>query len=280
MRVNLDTEAYEDPRFARLGLALGAPQEFAHDVGLSRMTRVWAYCTKRGAHCLEDWEVVGFIGRQDAMTLLVDARLAAPDPGGGYYIAGTRGRIEWYSTAIANGRRGGRPRNQPVVSSSDPDPNHLDNHPVTHPGNHPGNHPQEKEKEDLGSSPDLVLVATSRARSVGPTQAQRTEWATAVYRAYPRKEGKAGGLKRLAAQLASPEVAASALRAAENYASHCLAEGRELAFVKHFSTWVSEWRDWVKPEATPAIPARASPLRVVTGGIDTSGLPDLSGYED
>jgi hypothetical protein len=263
VRVNLDTAAHDDPRFARLGLLLGAPAEFAHDVGLARMTKVWAYCTKRETTHLEDWEVAGFIGRGDAMALLVEARLATLSAERGYYIAGTKGRIEWYSTALRNGRKGGRPRNQPVTE----DENQVVIHPVTH----PGNHPQEKEKEDLRSS--LLSLALTRDPSA-PSTSTRSAWALAVYRAYPRKEGKAKGLAKLTAQLKSPDDAANALKAAENYAAHVKAEGRELAYVKHFSSWVSEWPDWITPEA---VPARASPNGRPTAPLKP--LPDLSSYE-
>lgn len=264
MRVNVDTEAHSDPRFARLGQMLGAPPAFAHDVGLARMTRVWAYCTKRTAYALEAWEVDGFIGAPDSMTLLVACKLASPDESGAYYIAGTKGRIEWYATATANGRKGGRPKR--MVSESEPSSNPDHNHPVTH----PGNHPQEKEEEDLSSSLDLALTRDPSAPS------PRTAWALAVYQAFPRKEGKTPGLKRLAPQLKSEGDAAAARLAAENYAGHVKAEGRELAHVKLFSTWVGEWRDWVTPEATPASP-RASPgaSRFAPPALDLSGVPDL-----
>jgi hypothetical protein len=247
VRVNLDTAAYDDPRFARLGADLGAQPEFAHEVGLARMTRVWAYCTRRETHCLKAWEVDGFLrcAPGAGMALLVACDLARPEgpEGDAFYIVGTRGRIEWYGTALANGKKGGRPKKPSGLPSGEPNQNH--------PVNHPGNHPQEEEKEDLSSSPDpegkpvLALVPKPKL-DLGE-----------VYALYPRKEGKTPGLKRLAASVKSLKDLEDAKLAAKNYAEHV--RGREIKMVKLFSTWVGEWPDWVTPDVSSQ--PRASPKR-------------------
>jgi hypothetical protein len=253
VRVNLDTAAYDDPRFARLGTDLGAQPEFALEVGLARMTRVWAYCTRRETHCLKAWEVDGFLrcAPGAGMALLVACGLARPE-GDAFYIVGTRGRIEWYGTALANGKKGGRPKKPSGFPSGEPNHNHPDNHPVIH----PGNHPQEKEKEDLSSSlPEGS--AEGRVLSLVPPPKPPKPDPLEVYALYPRKEGKTPGIKRLAPQLKTAKDLEDAKQAARNYAARVAKEGREIKHIKLFSSWVSEWSDWVNPETTQ--PARASP---------------------
>lgn len=64
-----------------------------------------------------------------------------------------------------------------------------------------------------------------------------------IYILYPRKEGKSGGLKKLAKEKLSPDDFEKLICAVENYALS--RRNEDPKFTKHFSTWVSEWRDWV-----------------------------------
>ncbi len=76
-----------------------------------------------------------------------------------------------------------------------------------------------------------------------------------VFAAYPHRDntGKSKGLAILQRNLPPGELE-SAIQAAQNYAEYVKAEARrrgaawDPSFVKMFSTWVSEWRDWVKYE--------------------------------
>lgn len=65
----------------------------------------------------------------------------------------------------------------------------------------------------------------------------------AIYKIYPRKEGKAAGIKKLAAEIKTPELEAQCLRAAEKFAEKHRQLGTETKFIPHFKTWVSSWRD-------------------------------------
>ncbi len=80
---------------------------------------------------------------------------------------------------------------------------------------------------------------------VGSDPKPNQETFARVYDAYPRKIGRTRGLARLA------KVPARDLplleRAVANYAQHCKAHGTEQKFIKHFSSWVTEWRDWIDP---------------------------------
>lgn len=68
-----------------------------------------------------------------------------------------------------------------------------------------------------------------------------------VYEGYPRKVGKSKGLERCAAQIKTPEAYRDLVTAVERYTAHCKAKGTEEKFIKHFSSFMSEWRDWIDP---------------------------------
>lgn len=70
-----------------------------------------------------------------------------------------------------------------------------------------------------------------------------------AYAAYPRKLGKTKGLKKLAREIKSDQDLANLEKAISNYATSV--KDTEPQFVKHFSTFVSEWRDWVEPITDP-----------------------------
>lgn len=66
----------------------------------------------------------------------------------------------------------------------------------------------------------------------------------AVYKAYPRKQGKSRGLTWLKTHIKTEKNYGLLLGAVKNYAAYCGAEIKDEQYIKHFSTWVKEWRDW------------------------------------
>jgi hypothetical protein len=83
----------------------------------------------------------------------------------------------------------------------------------------------------------------------------------AVYKKYPRKEGKAQGMKVCKAQIRSQDDYNLLSRAVERYAEHVSKNGTEAKFIKHFSTFMNSWRDWLDPD---------------TGTVKTSAAPSAS----
>jgi hypothetical protein len=69
-----------------------------------------------------------------------------------------------------------------------------------------------------------------------------------IYNRYPRKQGKTVGFKRLRNALKSPQDVADFGVAVDRYRSHCESQQTDKKFIKLFSTFVSEWRDWLDPE--------------------------------
>lgn len=69
----------------------------------------------------------------------------------------------------------------------------------------------------------------------------------AVYFLYPRKQGKTAGLKKLAADLRSGATLGQVRSAIEHYKKHLEKNRTDPKFVKMFSTFIGEWRDWLDP---------------------------------
>lgn len=70
----------------------------------------------------------------------------------------------------------------------------------------------------------------------------------ALYQLYPRKEGKAKGVEKLKAVVKTPEDFELVKQAILRYSKHCQSSGTEAKFIKHFSTFMTSWRDWLEAD--------------------------------
>lgn len=66
-----------------------------------------------------------------------------------------------------------------------------------------------------------------------------------AYDAYPRKIGKSKGLAKAVRDIRDEDEIGAFGEAVSNYALYVKAQGLEQKFIKHFSTFVGEWRDWL-----------------------------------
>lgn len=73
-----------------------------------------------------------------------------------------------------------------------------------------------------------------------------------VYKTYPRKEGKAKGLALARTQIKTEADYQALARAIERYSKHVQDSGTEPKYIKHFSTFMGSWRDWLDPETGTA----------------------------
>jgi len=69
-----------------------------------------------------------------------------------------------------------------------------------------------------------------------------------VYKNYPRKQGKQRGMKTAYSQVKTDQDYTDLQTAVANYSAYCKREISEPRYIKQFSTFMSEWRDWVNPE--------------------------------
>lgn len=81
-----------------------------------------------------------------------------------------------------------------------------------------------------------------------------------VYASYPRKLGKQTGISWLKKNVRSEASYQELLLAAVNYKNYCQSEGLEERFIKHFSSWVRTYRDWVKVDGKTWPKGQAAPV--------------------
>jgi hypothetical protein len=68
-----------------------------------------------------------------------------------------------------------------------------------------------------------------------------------LYQKYPRKEGKSQGYRVLTREIKTPADFENISRAIDRYRAHVEATGTEAKFIKHFSTFMNHWKDWLDP---------------------------------
>lgn len=107
--VRVEDRVWSDPRVELLGALLGVPQEFAIEVAVSRLVKLWGFCTDRGAHVLPERLVTTILRSEAGADALIDADLGERTDGG-IYVRGTRGRIEWLEKKRAAARKGAESR--------------------------------------------------------------------------------------------------------------------------------------------------------------------------
>lgn len=69
-----------------------------------------------------------------------------------------------------------------------------------------------------------------------------------IYKEYPRKLGKHQGIKKLAKEVKTDLDFQALTAAVHNFAKYHRAKGTEEKFIPYFSTFASNWRDWVALE--------------------------------
>ncbi len=98
-----------------------------------------------------------------------------------------------------------------------------------------------------------------------------------VYKGYPRKEGKAGGLRIFNKVIKTQSDLANLYLAITKYREHHKTAGTERKFIKHFSTFMGEWKDWLDPNHGVAedFAVGGSPgYRTITQMIADGDLPE------
>lgn len=67
----------------------------------------------------------------------------------------------------------------------------------------------------------------------------------ALYEKYPKKEGKSAGLKVCKNAIKTPEALIAAHKAVERYVDHLRRNKVDPKYIKHFSTFMNSWEDWL-----------------------------------
>jgi len=110
-----------------------------------------------------------------------------------------------------------------------------------------------KVKQTQADSSRLQPSSSSSSSSSNSNTKKKTIVAFApdfesLYQSYPLKKGKMRGLKQCGIQITTREDFDSLSKAILNYREDCRKNKTEPKYIKHFSTFLNEWRDWTDPD--------------------------------
>lgn len=71
----------------------------------------------------------------------------------------------------------------------------------------------------------------------------------AIYQKYPRKEGKADGMKIMKREIKTPNDLRLLSLAIDRYRQSLENKKTDAKYIKHFGTFMSKWRDWLDDDA-------------------------------
>lgn len=104
--------------------------------------------------------------------------------------------------------------------------------------------------ESRNNSPatnERTNITNEHHDSAAPSRAPMFDFES-IYRIYPRKEGKSKGIERCKSQIRTEEDFKTLHNAVQKYVKHVREQGIEARFVKHFSSFMSSWRDWIESD--------------------------------
>ena len=82
-----------------------------------------------------------------------------------------------------------------------------------------------------------------------------------LYQKYPLKKGKQRGIQICQKQITSPELYAALSGAIDRYSDDVIRTATEARFIKHFSTFMASWRDWLDSDVgTSTLPLASDPF--------------------
>lgn len=101
------------------------------------------------------------------------------------------------------------------------------------------------EKSRVEESRKILLIKSKKSK---PEASDSVFDFDKIYGEYPRKIGRKSGYKAFLKQIKTQENYNNLAKACNNYAMHCRKNDIELRFIKHFSTFMNHWEDWVNPD--------------------------------
>lgn len=104
------------------------------------------------------------------------------------------------------------------------------------------------------------IVTVNKGSAEGAEKRVTVADLESVYESYPRHEGKSKGLDRLKTQIKTQQDLANLRLAVKHYSEKV--KGTEAQFIKQFSSFVSEWTDWVDPKTGTVAQAKKGSMEL------------------
>lgn len=228
-RVNIDDSIYRDGRFLQLVAKSRSPEE-----AIGCLVMAWSVAQKWFTKPekfipIEEWK------KQRLSDAIIECGLA--DLVNGFVkMRGINDQFNWLTQRVEAGRKGGfakrkRKASKPVATAERP----LD----------PAKRP-----------PSLLTPYSNTTTNTKKKNNINTNYVVkrvsfdfdALYKKYPRKLGRQKGLRIAQDQIKTPDDYNALDLAITRYGEHCRLNSTAPEFIKYFSTFMSEWKDWIDVE--------------------------------
>ena len=220
-RINIEDSIYKDHRFIKLCISLGGL-----DIALGRLIRAWSlaqkcYLSHHGKIPLKEWESAEL---GDDIIVVGLAELVD----GMVRMKGSDAQFRWLKQRQESGKLGGL-KTQGNPSSG-----------------------RQAKSSGRQASSSFSFSNTETKNFICATSVARL-CIDSVYQSYPRKRGKAIGLKKLRAMVKTEADLDLVKKALAKYKHHLLINKTDKQFIQMFSTWVNSWQDWLDDDAGDVI---------------------------
>lgn len=249
-RINIEDSIFKDIRFLKL-----IQKTQSIDEALGNMVRAWLVAQKYWVpeKCpipLADWD------KQGISNILIEVGLATKEDSG-VYVHGSEEQFEWMFKLSAAGKKSAASRKIKYGSSQPYCPEqglNIDEQPLNTPEplrtSSSSSSSNTKNNTSSASPPEILNSVEQTLQQMfvpkSPDRKPKACWdLDALYQEYPRKQGKSTGMKKLTKIIDSQEKYDNFKTAIFNYRELLLKENTEPNFVKHFSTFVNCWEDYL-----------------------------------
>lgn len=99
-----------------------------------------------------------------------------------------------------------------------------------------------------------------------------------IYKSYPRKAGKKKGIDICKRHIKTEESFSQLKRAVENYGRICAEHGTDSKYIKHFSTFMNCWEDFVDIDEVPDL-LDSMAIEEFRATVSTENIFERNGYD-
>jgi len=243
-RINFEDSIYKHPNYSKLLIKVGDPYR-VKGILVTAWELAQLYWLQHKAVPFDKWP--------EDLNVLFDFSFASIELRGNekfVYVSGSKEACGFLEARSSSGRMGGlakASKRQQVLANDSKLKQNVASYSVSVSGSF-------SNSDSSSSSKNTILPDLPKGQS------RRVFDFESLYKKFPRKEGKQRGLKVCAVQVKTQEDFDQLSLAIDRYAEHIKKQATEARYIKHFSTFMGEWRDWLEKETgTVALKPKEEP---------------------
>ena len=221
-RINIEDRLFKDPRFSKLVLELGS-----FELAIGTLISVWLFAQEYWTKTQNGIPLSAWSKRKFPRAL-IECEFAIIVDNEFVYVKGCKSNFDWLLKRRDAGRKGGLKKSPKLKS--------LDNF-----------QSKMKQVEASSSSSFSFSSSSSNSKNNNAHLKMREFDFESLYSKYPRKLGKKQGMKTAIRLIKKQDDFDSLAKAIENYSAYCEREIKETRFIKHYSTFMNQWEDYLEP---------------------------------